>query len=89
MVVDPCFDEAEGFPKRRSTVICCAGSNIPSIDKMRLENQNADANQYASLIPVQEKEPITAAARIAHCESNKSVRGIEVWAWRIGRARIE
>jgi hypothetical protein len=66
VVVDPCFDEAEGFSKRRSTVICCAGSNIPSIDKVRLENQNADANQYASWIPVQEKEPITAAARMAH-----------------------
>ena len=42
------------------------------METTRLEYQSAEANQYASRIAFQENEPITAAAKIAHCKGNQS-----------------
>lgn len=54
-----------GFPSSCSTAICCAASNRPSIESIRLEYQKAEASQYASSTALQEKEPMVAAARMA------------------------
>ena len=54
-----------GFPRSCSTALCCAASNIPRMERIRLEYQNAEASQYASTIALQENEPMVAAARIA------------------------
>lgn len=76
------FAGVGGFPINCRTVTCCAESNIPRIERTRLEYQNADASQYASATAFQEKEPIAAAARIALY--NESVNCIEFncEAWR-------
>ena len=54
-----------GFPRSCSTATCCDASNMPRIDRRRLEYQNAEASQYASVTAFQEKEPMVAAARMA------------------------
>lgn len=59
------FACVSGLPKSCSTAACCAVSNRPRIERMRLEYQNAEASQHASAIALQEKEPMVAAARMA------------------------
>ena len=56
-------------PRISSTEICCAASRMPSIVKTKQQYHNAWASQYASIIDVHEKAPITAPASTAHLES--------------------
>ena len=70
---------AGSSPIRLRTATCCAESRIPKTEITRLQSQRAATSQYALETVFQEKEPMTAAARMVHWDQNASAsRGLDI-----------